>query len=276
MLRYAIAAFALAAPVISATAEQVRTCASDIIAETARSIMETVAPGSEPEVRNSADALQRIRSGEADLAIVAIPDGTELPGDLHCVPFANEVAILVVNDSNPLKETSLDVLANALSTTGNNKWSVFGLGGIRAEKNFVLHLPDTASSMTQQVLRSHTIRAGSFKENTVILSANDDPETFVREQVDCLMVLRGLKVPPSGHALMIANDSSENAFAHPATESSVFYGDYPLRLPFYIVTRKDAPRAVADLEENLLSDAAADELTKAGYVPVPKNERDSN
>jgi ABC-type phosphate transport system substrate-binding protein len=275
MLRTAIVAILLLAQTLSAAGEQLRVCVSDILAATAFPLVTAAAPGMEAEALNSMEALRRIRSGEADLAIIATPDGTGLPEDLHCAPFAYEVTIIVVNNSNPLKETTLDALANALSASGGSTWKVFGIDGMRGENHFVLHLPDSNSSMTQQILRSHSFRQGSFKENAVILSANDDPELAMREQADCLMALRGLQVPQSGHALQIAS-SSETAFAYPPTESSVFYGDYPLRLPFYIVTRKNAPSPVADLEEALLSDSAAQTLAEAGYVPVPKSERNSN
>jgi DNA-binding transcriptional LysR family regulator len=56
----------------------------------------------------SLPALDRLRSDEIDLAIVAVPEGDEVPRDeFNIYPFAYDAAVLVVNESNPIDEISV-------------------------------------------------------------------------------------------------------------------------------------------------------------------------
>lgn len=252
-------------------------CVSDIIETPTRSIL-TSAGGLEFSVKNSSGAIESIRSGKADLAIVAIPDGAKLPEDLHCTPFAFDVAMVVVNNGNPLQQTDLHTLTALLSATAESgdKWGAFGLKDVWADRKIAVYLPGSSNGMTLQLLRSQTVRDGKFREDFVYMTGRENPDVLVREQPECLMVIRGIKVPQTGRALLISKEAGADAFAYPPSESSVFYGDYPLRLPFYIVTKTNAPKVVADLEAFLLSNEAAEKLTAAGYVPVPKSERAEN
>lgn len=250
---------------------------SDIIETPTRDILGLSKAGVELSVENSTAAEESVRTGRADLAIVAVPHGAELPADLNCVPFAFEVATIVVNNANPLEKTDLVTLTAALAeeTLDGGKWSVFGMKDTWADRNLLLYLPDSSFGITLPLLRSRTVLHGAIQRSVVFTNRKDNLDVLMREQPTCLMVVRGLTIPQNAHALQIAEKPGKDSFAYPPLESNVFYGDYPLRLPFYIVTRKDAPKAVADFETLLLSDAAAEKLAAAGYVPVPKSERDN-
>ncbi|MDG2170958.1 MAG: hypothetical protein P8L44_23875 [Opitutales bacterium] len=51
----------------------------------------------------------------------------------------------------------------------------------------------------------------------------------------------------------------------------MFYGDYPLRLPLYLVVAdKEDPKVLAYLRDFFDSDQQ-DILKKTGFVPVPEN-----
>jgi hypothetical protein len=276
--RSLILSFAAVALSLSAQAATVRVRISDIIETPVKGILTaSTDPRAEVALDNSTGAIESVRSGESALAVVAIPDGTKLPDDLNCAPFAFDVAMIVVNNINPLQQTDLHTLSLVLSATAQNgdKWSAFGLTDIWANKNILVFLPDSSNGITLQLLRSQTVGNDKLRGGFIYLTGKENADVLVREQSECLMVVRGLDVPQSGRALQISVKSGADAFTYPPSESSVFYGDYPLRLPFYIVTKKDAPESVAKLETLLMSDDAAAKLSKAGYVPVPKTERNS-
>ena len=263
----------LAAP--QADADALRARVSDIAQAPVRDIFRASPINVELAVENGTMAMESVRAGKADLAVVAIPVGESLPQDLDCAPFAFEVATVVVNDINPLKKTDLTTLAAALSasTQDDGKWALFGMKDAWADRNILIYLPDSSFGITLPLLRSQTLRHDAIRENAVYMTQRDSADVFIREQSSSLMVIRGINIPQNAHALELAIDKGKDSFAYPPSESSVFYGDYPLRLPFYIVTRKDGAKPAANVKAFLLSDAVAEKLAAAGYIPVLKSER---
>ena len=90
-------------------AEEVRLAVSDQLADNILAPLKVY--GTENDTTfvvdsiGSLPALDRLRSDEIDLAIVAIPDEDEVPRDeFNIYPFAYDVAVIVVNDSNPIDE----------------------------------------------------------------------------------------------------------------------------------------------------------------------------
>ena len=223
----------------------------------------------------SVSALAAIRNGAIDLAIIAVPDGQQPPEDLVSVPFAFDVATVMVNDSNPLKEISLPTLAAVLSkdSASTDKWGALGLKEPWDTRSITIYLPATSSGVTLQLLRSKTIVGGQFKESVGTWANKDVMGQIVAGQTASIVVMRGIKIPGGGRALSISAKDGADQYAYQPTRASVFYGDYALRLPFYIVTRPDASPEVKSLINDLLSDKTADLLESNDFVPVPKSER---
>ncbi|HVU24665.1 MAG TPA: phosphate ABC transporter substrate-binding protein, partial [Opitutus sp.] len=65
-----------------------------------------------------------------------------------------------------------------------------------------------------------------------------------------------------------------NEIAYAPTPEHVHAGNYPLRLPLWLVVRRAA--AAADLEflQFLVGDDVARALERAGFVPLPRQARD--
>jgi ABC-type phosphate transport system substrate-binding protein len=264
-----------AAPVI-AGAQAVRVQASDIIVDPVKGILDACpSPKVTVSFEGSVNALAALREGRADLAIIAVPDGQPLPADLVCKPLVFDVATVVVNDSNPLTEINLRTLAMVLarSSASSDKWGVLGLKDPWASRSITVYLPDASNGITLPLLRSMTVISGKFSDSAGVWTTKDQMEHIVREQPSSIVVMRGNNVPGGGRALGISLKDGKDQFAYRPTQDSVFYGDYPLRLPFYIAVRKDAPQPVLDLEKVLLSDASATLFDAAGFVPVPVSER---
>jgi ABC-type phosphate transport system substrate-binding protein len=269
-----VAAFVIPA---LAGATGLRIHASDLVQDTVRAICDAPdAPRTDLSAAGSLTAIDDVREGRAELAIVAIPDGATRPDDLACTPFAFDAAILVVNQGNPLKEVSLADLNTALAASaGACKWSALKPDNAWADRTIVLYLPSPSQGITLQLFLSQTLRDKPIRDGAIFMAAKDKPDVIVREQADCLMLVRGIRVPESGRALQISEKGGTDSFSYAPTESSVFYGDYTLRLPFYIVTKKNVSGDVHNLIAFLLSDAAAAKLNADGYVAVPKSERNN-
>ncbi|MFA5257019.1 MAG: substrate-binding domain-containing protein [Opitutales bacterium] len=257
-------------------ADALRVKVSDLLINPVKGILTSCATADPANAfEGSISALAEVRDGTADLALVAVPDGETPPDDMVCIPFAFDVATVVVNNGNPIKQITLRTLASAFARSGGaDKWGSLGLKDVWAERSIAAYIPESSSGVTLDLFRSMTIKNGSFRDGLNVWTSRDQLEHIVREQAQCLVILRGIDVPNGGRALLVSETDGQEIFPYPPTESSVFYGDYPLRLPFYIVFRKDASQQVKDFAALMLSDETAKTLSAAGLVPAPKSERD--
>jgi ABC-type phosphate transport system substrate-binding protein len=90
----------------------------------------------------SIPAMSQLRNDEAQLAFVARPDDGkfELEG-YKIIPFAYQVAVIVVNDNNPLSELSLKQLGGVFGASSEQyygRWGELGLAGNMATRSIQL------------------------------------------------------------------------------------------------------------------------------------------
>ncbi len=135
--------FILAAAVVApASARQVRIAASDLLAEFITEPL--LAYGDEHSMEFKVDdigslpALERLRSDEIDLAIIAVPEDTDVPRDeFRVFPFAYDVAVIAVNQSNPINEISLASLGGIFGANEESNYTTWGdLGLFRLGQSF--------------------------------------------------------------------------------------------------------------------------------------------
>ena len=123
--------------IATAQAEEIRIAVSDLLADHILAPLKVY--GAENDTTfvvdsiGSLPALDRLRSDEIDLAIVALPEGDEVPRDeFNIYPFAYDVAVIVVNDSNPIDEISVARLGGIFGSNEElnlNNWGELGLSG---------------------------------------------------------------------------------------------------------------------------------------------------
>ncbi len=244
-----------------------------IVSDILETPLKSALPGTlECRYAGSIVALEELRSGRADIVVAAIADGNPLPEGMLCIPLAFECAVVVVNNSNPLDKIGLDELGKIFAGgEAMEKWGALGLSDAWRERSISVFIPAPGEGITLPLLRSVAMQGKPVREGAGIITSASQLETVVREQSQSITLLRGLAVPSGGRALSI---TSSEGLAYPPSVSSVFYGDYPLRLPFYVVLRPDAPAPVQDTLAQLLDNKVAAALAAYGYVPAPESERD--
>lgn len=239
-------------------------------------VKEVMPEGMDYKVQGSIVSLDMLASGEAEIALIPIPDGREFPQGMVCIPVAFDVVSILVNESNPLEKISLPELARVYSSRSDGavKWGDLGLTGIWEERTINACVLDSSEWMAMQLFRNYTVQDGLMRDGLITLSARKVLEQTVGEQSTSIVIMRGIDIPAGGRALAISRDNGADSFSYQPTESSIYFGDYAMRLPFYVVMKADADESTRKVAELLLSDAMADELAKFGYIPAPKTERD--
>ncbi|MEM7790958.1 MAG: substrate-binding domain-containing protein [Verrucomicrobiota bacterium] len=214
-------------------------------------------------------ALDRLGSDEIDLAIIAVPEGTESPRNLYRVyPIAYDVAIVAVNSSNPIDEISVSSLGGIFGTNeelNHNTWGDLGLTGWgnRSIKPLAGMTPDSISLE----LFKHSVFTGSVMKPGVTVVNDDEVENLLASDAASIAILSRLPRMDSVKALMVSGRDGGPAFG--PTEDNVHFGDYPIRLSFFIAFKDRDEEEMTDIMRVLLSDEVAESLSENNLYPLP-------
>lgn len=261
---------------LPAQEQEVRVGVSDLMASVLAPVLDdqsslgSLALGHESV--GSLPALSRMRSGEIDLAIVAIPAGEEVPRDeFRIYPFAYDAAVFVVNENNPLNEISLGRLGGIYGSSEEynfNSWGDLGLSGWGSRK--LKPLTGAADdSIALELFKYTALQAGGMKSSVVMVRDNE-VEAIVEADPASIALMSRLPTSQRVKVLMV---SSSDETAYGPTVDNIHYGDYPVRLNFYIMMDKRDEAAFAPILRTLLNEVTAEALSSAGFFPLPETVR---
>lgn len=262
--------FLLAAAVaLPASAEEIRIAASDLLANY---IVEPLrAYGDEHSIEFKVDsigslpALDRLRADEIDLAIIAVPADPDVPRDeFRVFPFAYDVAVVAVNDSNPINEISMARLGGIFGSDeelNHTSWGDLGLSGW-GNRSIKALAGQTDESISLELFKFSVLRGGQMK-TTVAEVKESEVEDLLVSDAAAIAIMPRLPKDKKVKALMISSEADGPAFG--PTDDNVHYGDYPIRLAFYVVyNERDEDRIKAVLRV-LMNDDVAESL-RANYL----------
>lgn len=274
--------FTLLAGLPGLRADAVRVAGSDLLnaalGEWLPELAQERGLGVETNFIGSIPAETRLQDGTADIGLVAVPDGMEKPGSgMLTIPFAYRVLWVVVGDTNPLNEITMEQLAGIYgSGTRLNieRWSdlqQLSLGGSRPvvpivqtqEDRIILNLfmytamgESTLKPRVERIAGRVDVLDAVAGDNTTIGLIGFQPKT------------QRVKVIP-----VAKNDGGSEEFAFGPTPQNVYHGDYIFRLPIYIVVRENRAGELLPAINLLLSDEVAERLAKNDFMAVPEEIR---
>ena len=222
----------------------------------------------------SLGALAEVRAGRADLAVVAIAS-SEAPPDsgLRLIPLAYQVGVVAVNAANPLRQMSLDQLAGVFGDkepTDHRQWGSLGLANEWAEKSIVPNLFVDTDSLALEFFRQTILHVPEFKPTVAQQPSSDELLRRVRVDETCIgMFPRPLAAADAAGVQVLRIARSDRDVPFGPTPENVHTGDYPLRLPFFVVLAPERAGELAPVLDRLLGDEVAAALEQAGFVAVP-------
>ena len=224
-------------------------------------------------------AIKGIHSGEVDIAIVAIPEGTDVvEEEIEKLPFAYQIAILAVNRANPIESVSLKQLRGVFGVNPDLKITYWGELGLTGGWG----LGDVQPVALRDV---HSVALVLLKDKALGFAIELSPSVMIVEDESQLKqnLLKNNfslgvfpNLPKEKEIKILPVSETEDHYAFEPSEQNIFYGDYPLQLPFYIlyssqVVDKDY---LGSLLKVLYSDRLADRLRQHYFIPLPKNVRE--
>jgi phosphate transport system substrate-binding protein len=261
-------------------AGEITVVGSDLLRPALEPVLAPAARGSGGSLRlrleGSHAGLQELRAGKADLAVVAFAPNEPLPdAEFRLVPLAYQVDVLVVTGNNPIRQVSyaqLGGLFGEKEPVNHRQWGALGAKGVWEDKTVTLCTVESPDSLALDLFRFTVLRVPQLK-TTMSIHPNLE-ELQRRERVDDTSIALFPRFPTDTiglHVLLVSRDDKDVAFG--PTPENIHTGDYPIRLPFYIVFKPERATELAGVVSTLLGEPVAAELTKLGYVPVPANAR---
>ena len=228
-----------------------------------------------PDVRfmGSRPALAALEAGEVDAAIIALPDERMPAGDFGYGPLAYQVAVIAVHETNPVQSIRLDQLRDIFGEAGAiEDWGRVGATGTWVSRRMNTYALRRADILALELFRSHAMSDRPMRATT---RYRENTRSLLREIAEdnaAIALVPTTRMEPRTRALFIARDANTQPFSPSA--DNVMIGDYPLRLPFYVVYRRDLPaERRAQILRILYSDAMAGALEENDVLALPTRER---
>jgi len=261
----------------SLCAEEIRISASDLLADYIREPLENYGQERGIDIQvdsiGSLPAMDRLRSNEIDLAIIAVPEGDAVPReDFSIYPFAYEIAVVAVNASNPIDEISLARLGGIFGANEEfnyRSWGDLGLSGWgnRSIKPLAAEQQDGISLE----LFKYSVLKGRTMKSSVAVVKDSEVEGLLLSDAASIAILPYLPKDKSLKTLKVSSSAETPAFG--PTEDNVHYGDYPIRLAFYLAYNKRDEAQLRAIVRVLLGDEEANNLRENNLFALPDTVR---
>ena len=276
-VKYTALALLVAPFTVALPADEIRIAASDLLADVIRGPLESFAEINEFNLQidgiGSLPAMDRLRANEIDLAIIALPEDQEVPREEFTIyPFAYDAAVIVTNESNPINEISLAHLGGIYGTNEEfnfNTWGELGLSGW-GNRNIKPFTGVKSESIALELFRYTVLSRGAMK-TSVAMVQDDEVESMVAADTASIAIMSGL--PESNRLKVLMVSSGANAPAFGPTRENIHFGDYPIRLAFYIAFNPRDSEKLNETLRALFSEPVAESLEAHQLFPLPLSVR---
>lgn len=270
-------AFLLLYSAAALQAQEIRIAASDLLADFLKPELEAYGEAQGLSLKidgiGSLPALDRLRSNEIDMAVIAVPVGNEVPRDeFRVYPFAYDVAVIAVNANNPLNEISIARLGGIYGSSEEynfNSWADMGLSGWGSRKIKPMAGQEDAS-ISLELFKYSVLEAGGMKPSVVMVK---DHEVEAILEADPASIAIMSRLPDSKKIKTLMVSASDETPAYGPTADNIHFGDYPIRLSFYIIFNPRDEERLHSLLRLFLDDSIASALQTNNVFPLPSTVR---
>lgn len=241
------------------------------------------------DLLGSVPALSGLKDGKIQLAILTAPLGQAIapaPTGFKVIPLCFAVDYIIVNHANPINALDLRQLANVF---GESKQGSMIWGDLQASADWADHpvapcATSTDDGLVLEMFKNEILGGGALQGTVRVMNTAQEMVKAVTENPNAIGLGGYDPGLPTEKVLQISSaqtavTTSSAVTAHAAkgaaspTPENIASGDYPLRLPFYLVYKTADQARVLPLLRLLLSDEYATRLQAEHFVPVPDTQR---
>jgi ABC-type phosphate transport system substrate-binding protein len=264
----------------SGFADMVRLVGSDILQQ---ALLPAVSAWDAAEDRVAIDARfsgtlaahTALLAGSADLAVIALPDGTPTPDGIERLPFLYQVVTVGVNQANPIRQISFDELRAVFGLGGRvDGWAAFNSAPEWLNRKINPAAIRRRDGVALEVFNAMVLDGAAVKPLVSFFDNTDSLLAALRDDSGMLAILPVNVVPASIRLVPVSREPG--AQAYPPTADNVLFGDYALRLPFYLAWRSgQITPQIVEVIRFMLSDPTSEVLSRSGFQTLSANERRS-
>jgi len=252
---------------------------SDILAPVIENAIVSLAKASgidvESNMRGTFLAMPELKEGKCDVAIIAKPRNQRIPDGLVALPLAYQTAVVIVNTVNPIEEITTKQLTDIYSKNAkvrSENWSQLGVNDASL-RNIVAVSTAFGDNLVVELFKAEALDGSNFGIWIKMLQKKSDVINVVKTNNAAIAVVGKAENIEMIKVLPVSKSDGGKAYAYKPDATSIFNGDYPLTLPFYIVFKKENLKKVKPLLKILLDDKIATLLDNSDFYSAPKNSR---
>ena len=213
-------------------------------------------------------------SDQLDICILALPEGREFPiledDKIIKIPFGYISSVVVVNVENPISEITIDDLVSMFGDSSASanllSWRDFGMASFSTSSIKAYAVKEDAG-ISSDLFRYSVLSEKSFS-SSVSLGSEDEIQRMIVQDKAAIGVFPAKPKNANLKVVFVAQD--EESIAYGPSANNVYYSDYPIRLPFYIVFNIADSKQLYPLINILLSDSVCDIIEENDFYPIPK------
>ena len=257
----------------------IRFVGSDLFAETIGSEVQRFAKASDSEVevslRSSRVGLDALEAGQADLGLLVLGADDPSPSPkLTSVKAGYLTLVIVAPASVALSQLNFGQLAGVFGSSESSnfkRWGELGITGPWSARS-IAAMVVKRDGLSLDLFRYNVMTKPELKSTVIYFDGVQELYARLRSEEGGLAIVA---TPPENMAglkvLLVAKN--EHDVAYGPTSENLNSGDYPLRLPVYLVFRKGDAKRLNFTIRHLLADESAPLLLQAGVVPMPVQAR---
>ena len=224
------------------------------------------------KLEGSRTGLGELQAGRAELGLVVFSPGEKRPeAPFVILPVAYHTVVVVVPATLPLTQitfTQLNTIYGDDAQSGLKRWMDMGVTGEWAARNILPNIPGPGGGITYDLFRYTALKAPELKPTVGVQAGLAESLSRIRGEEGGMAILPVLPAnQPRLKTLLVGRGSQDVAFG--PTPENIHSGDYPIRLPVYVVFRKDDAKRLQTTLRYLLSEDAVALWENAQLVPLP-------
>jgi len=223
----------------------------------------------------SFQALQALRSGKVDLAVLTSPSPEELPDvpGMRRMPIAYRLCRVVVAKDNPVNSISYKQLRAIYGSRASQRlenWKdVLGTNtGTSGWANRAIEpmIPIAYTSFSREIFLHNALRDDRLHPSVKVFSNEKALQNAFAANSGAIAILSGLAVEEFSKPIPV---SKEDGQSFTATPENLYFGDYPLYMPFSLYFPEIRTKELLPLIEAFYSQEVSQAIFQNGLAPVP-------
>ncbi len=217
-----------------------------------------------------------LRSSVSTVAILSARDGEAIKeAGWVALPFAYCTLVVVAPRGLPVNQldfSQLSAIYGSSEASTQLRWGEFGALGEWRGRTILPKIVGPKVSIAHDLMRYTILRTPTFKSTVEELPTTAQVLAKLKTNDGALGILPNLPADnPELKVLLLTRDTGGVAFG--PTPENVHTGDYPVRLPLYLVFQRAEAPNLSRVLKFLLSEDTAEALKVDGIVPLPRSVR---